>query len=146
MSEYFGIKVEDIFNTMKDRFRPEGAAGVSHSFGYEIKDTGKWKLTIADGTMRLDAADDVSDCDVVLNTDGETFVGLNIGKVDGMSALTSRKLKIQGNFNTFGLTSRMFTKYDPGPGKTRQEQELLTLKKPFPLISGLPPDRYSANF
>ncbi len=129
MSEYFGIKVEDIFNTMKDRFRPEGAAGITHTFGYEIKNAGKWKLTITDGTMQLDTADDVSDCDVVLNTDGETFVGLNIGKVDGMSALTSRKLKIQGDFNTFGLTSRMFTKYMTPGQETRQEQELLTLKK-----------------
>ena len=68
MSEYFGINVEDIFNSMKDRFRPEGAAGVSNTFGYKIKDTGKWKLTIADGTMQLDTADDVSDCDVVLDT------------------------------------------------------------------------------
>ncbi len=129
MSEYYGIKVEDIFNSMKDRFRPEGAAGINHSFGYEIKNTGKWKLTVADGTMELETADDVSDCDVVLNTDGETFVGLSIGKVDAMSALTSRKLKIQGDFNTFGLTSRIFQKYMTPGQETRQEQELLTLKK-----------------
>jgi putative sterol carrier protein len=129
MSEFYGIKVEDIFNSMKDRFRPEGAKDVNHTFGYDIKDAGKWKLTVADGTMELDKADDVSDCDVVLNTDGETFVGLNIGKVDGMSALTSRKLKIQGDFNTFGLTSRIFQKYMTPGQETRQEQELLTLKK-----------------
>ena len=28
MAEYWGVKVEDIFNSMKERFRPEGAKGV----------------------------------------------------------------------------------------------------------------------
>ena len=36
MSEYFGVKVEDLFNTMPDRFRPEGAEGIDASFGYDI--------------------------------------------------------------------------------------------------------------
>jgi hypothetical protein len=129
MSEYFGINVEDIFNSMKDRFRPEGAAGINTTFGYEIQAAGKWKLTISEGTMQLDTAKDVSDCDVVLDTDAETFVGLNIGKVDAMSAFTSRKLKVKGDFNTFGLTSRMFQKYMTPGQETRQEQELITLKK-----------------
>ncbi|MBC2717058.1 MAG: hypothetical protein HF978_17275 [Desulfobacteraceae bacterium] len=129
MSEHFGIKVEDIFNSMKDRFRPEGAAGINNTFGYDIKDIGKWKLTVKDSTMQLDTADDVSDCDVVMDMDGETFVGINIGKVDGMEAFTSRKLKVSGDFNTFGLTSRMFQKYMTPTQDTKQEQELLTLKK-----------------
>jgi hypothetical protein len=129
MSEFFGIKVEDIFNTMKDRFRPEGAANINHTFGYDIKDTGKWKLTVKDGTMKLEQTDDLSGCDVVMNTDSETFVGINIGKVDGMGAFTSRKLKVRGDFNTFGLTSRMFQRYMTPGQETRQEQELITLKK-----------------
>ena len=32
MAEYWGVKVEDIFNTMKDRFRPEGAKDVDAVF------------------------------------------------------------------------------------------------------------------
>ncbi len=40
MSEYFGVKVEDIFNTMQERFRPEGAQGVDASFGYDITGEG----------------------------------------------------------------------------------------------------------
>ncbi len=129
MSEFYGIKVEDIFKSMTDRFRPEGAANITTTFGYSIKNIGSWKLTIANGTMALKTTDDLSGCDVVLDTDGETFVGLNIGKVDAMSAFTSRKLKVQGDFNTFGLTSRMFQKYMTPGQETRQEQELITLKK-----------------
>ncbi len=129
MSEFFGIKVEDIFNSMKDRFRIEGASGISNTFGYDIKNIGKWKLTVKNGAMELEKTDNLSGCDVVMDTDGETFVGINIGKVDGMQAFASRKLKVTGDLNTFGLTSRMFQKYMTPDQDTHQEQELLTLKK-----------------
>jgi len=129
MSEFYGIKIEDIFNSMKDRFRPEGAAGIENTFGYAIKGIGGWKLTIAKGAMAVDKTDDLSGCDVVLDTDGETFVGLTIGKVDVMSAFTSRKIKVKGAFNTFGLTSRMFHKYMTPGQETRQAQEMIALKK-----------------
>ncbi|MCK7477878.1 MAG: hypothetical protein M0C28_10955 [Candidatus Moduliflexus flocculans] len=41
MAEYWGIKVEDIFNTMKERFRPEGAKDVDAVFGYDIAGRGQ---------------------------------------------------------------------------------------------------------
>ncbi len=129
MSEYFGINVEDIFNSMKDRFRPEGAAGINNTFGYKIKDTGAWKLTVKEGAMDLVKTDDLTECDLVMDTDGQTFVGINIGKTDAMEAFTSRKLKVKGDLNTFGLTSRLFQKYMTPGQETRQEQELITLKK-----------------
>ncbi len=129
MSEYHGINIEDIFNSMKDRFRPEGAEGVDNIFGYEIKGEGKWKLTVKDGAMSLEQTDDLSSCDVVMETDGETFVGLNIGKVDGMSALTAGKLKVRGDVNTFGITSKIFQKFVPPGAETEQEQELIALKQ-----------------
>jgi len=129
MSEYFGINVEDIFNSMKDRFRPEGAAGINNTFGYKIKDTGVWKLTVKEGAMDLVKTEDLSECDLVMDTDGQTFVGINIGKTDAMEAFTSRKLKVKGDLNTFALTSRLFQKYMTPGQETRQEQELITLKK-----------------
>lgn len=129
MTAYFGVTVDDIFNTMAERFRPEGAKGVSTTFGYDIADEGRWKLTVRKGEMSLEKADDLSACDLVLSTDGRTFVGLNLGKVDGMEAFTSRKLKVKGDFNQFALTSRMFQKYMAPGEKSVQEQELLVLKK-----------------
>ncbi len=51
MAEYWGIKVEDIFNSMKERFRPEGAKDVDAVFGYDILDEGKWKLTVKNDGM-----------------------------------------------------------------------------------------------
>jgi hypothetical protein len=129
MNEFFGIKIDDIFNSMQTRFRPEGARGVDKTFGYDITGIGRWKLSVKGGKMSLDKTDDLSGCDVALQTDGETFVGINIGKVDAMTAFTSRKLKVKGDMNTFGLTSKMFTKYMTPGQEVAQEQELLVLKK-----------------
>ncbi len=129
MTEYFGVKVTDIFDSMAERFRSEGARGVSRSFGYEIKDHGKWKLTIADGKMQLAQVDQLTGCDVTVSMDGKTFVGLNVGKVDGMEAFTSRKLTVKGDFALFGQTSRFFTKFILPGEKITQEQELLVLKR-----------------
>lgn len=111
MGEYWGVKVEDIFNTMPDRFRPEGAKGVDASFGYDIKDEGKWKLTVKDGAMSVTKVDDLSGCVSVMLADGETFVGVNTGKVDGVNAFTSGKVKVEGDFGAFGKTAKMFKKF-----------------------------------
>lgn len=111
MGEYWGVKVEDIFNTMPDRFRPEGAKGVDASFGYDIKDEGKWKLTVKDGVMTVAKVDDLSGCVSIMLADGETFVGVNTGKVDGVNAFTSGKVKVEGDFGAFGKTAKMFKKF-----------------------------------
>ncbi|HDP80581.1 MAG TPA: hypothetical protein ENN21_07050 [Spirochaetes bacterium] len=113
MGEYFGVKVEDIFNTMRERFRPEGAKGVNESFGYDIKGEGKWKLSVADEKMKIEKAEDLSGCAAVTVTDGETFVGINIGKVDAMKAFNSGKFKVDGDLGALGKTAKMFRKYVP---------------------------------
>ena len=127
MAEYFGIKVEDIFNTMQERFRPEGAQGVDASFGYNITGEGKWKLTVKDAKMSIEKTDDLSGCCVVTVTDGETFVGVNVGKVDGMSAFTSGKLKAEGDLGALGKTSKMFKKFTPAKKEMSVRDYLLDM-------------------
>lgn len=111
MAEYWGVKVEDIFNTMPERFRPDGAKGVDASFGYEIKDEGRWRLSVKDGAMKIEKAADLEGCVSIMKADGETFVGVNTGKVDGVNAFTSGKVKVEGDFGAFGKTAKMFKKF-----------------------------------
>ncbi|MBN2079683.1 MAG: SCP2 sterol-binding domain-containing protein [Spirochaetes bacterium] len=113
MAEYWGIKVEDIFNSMKERFRPEGAKGVDASYGYDIKDEGKWKLTVKNDSMTLEKGADLSGCVSTMVTNGENFVGINTGKVDAAGAFTSGKVKVEGDLGAFGKTGKMFRKYVP---------------------------------
>ncbi len=129
MGEYFGVKVEDIFNTMEARFRPEGAIDLDLVIGYEIKDEGIWKLTVKDRGMAIENTDDLSNCEVTAVTDGRTFVGVNLGKVDAMEAFSARKLVIKGDMDLFGKSSRLFKKYVIPGAETSKEQELLVLKK-----------------
>jgi uncharacterized OB-fold protein/putative sterol carrier protein len=111
MSEYFGVKVEDLFKTMPERFRPEGAEGIEASFGYDIQGEGKWKLTVKDKKMRIEKTPDLSGCGTITSTDGETFVGINLGKVDAMKAFSSGKFKVEGDFGALAKTAKMFRKY-----------------------------------
>ncbi|WDP84180.1 MAG: SCP2 sterol-binding domain-containing protein [Desulfobacter sp.] len=122
------IRVADIFNTMAERFRPEGAEGISASFGYEIKDTGAWTLEIDRGKMRL-RSDLAVDCDVKIRADKDIFIGLNTGSVDTMEAITSRKLIVKGDMQAFSRLPGMFKKIIPGGDEADNDQELIVLKK-----------------
>jgi len=113
MSEKFGVKVEDIFNTMEERFRPEGAEGVDASFGYDIQGRGKWKLTVKDQAMTIEQAEDLGDCVVITKADPDTFVGVNIGKVDGTEAFTAGKIAVEGDMGAMGMTFKLFKRFSP---------------------------------
>lgn len=111
MAEYWGIKVEDIFSSMKERFRPEGAKDVDAVFGYDIQDEGKWKLTVKNNDFTLERTDDLSGCIATMQADGETFVGVNTGKVDATNAFMSGKVKVEGDMGAFGKTGKLFRKF-----------------------------------
>ena len=127
MSEYFGVKVEDLFNTMPERFRPEGAEGIEASFGYDIQGEGKWKLTVKDKKMKIEKAPDLSGCVTVTATDGETFVGINLGKVDAMKAFSSGKFKVEGDFGALAKTAKMFRKYVPPQKELTTKEYILDM-------------------
>ncbi len=130
MNEHFGVKLEDIFNSMSNRFRPEGAEGIDGSIGYKIKGAGSWILTIEEMRMNLTTEDNLSNCDVIINADSKTFIGISVGKIDANEAFNSRKLIIDGDMNLFSQTARFFTKYVvPGLEEDLQEEELLVLNK-----------------
>jgi uncharacterized OB-fold protein/putative sterol carrier protein len=112
MAEYWGIKVEDIFNSMKERFRPEGAKDVTASYGYDIKGEGKWKVSVYNGALAaVEKIDAITGCMATMVTDGETFVGVNTGKVDATNAFMGGKVKVEGDMAAFGKTGKMFRKY-----------------------------------
>lgn len=115
MAEYWGVKVEDIFNSMKERFRPEGAKDVDAIFGYDIKDEGKWKLTVKNNEIKIEKTDDLSGAVATMKADGETFVGVNTGKVDAANAFMGGKVKVDGDMGAFGKTGKLFRKFVIGP-------------------------------
>ena len=111
MAEYWGVKVEDIFNSMQERFRPEGAKDVDSLFGYDIKDEGKWKLTVKDNKMTIEKTDDLTGCIATMKADGETFVGVNTGNVDATNAFMGGRVIVDGDMGAFGKTGKLFRKF-----------------------------------
>ncbi len=113
MSQTYGIKVDDIFETMPSRFRPEAAKGIEASYGYRITGRGSWKLTVRNESMQIERTDDLEGCVAITTADPDTFVGVNIGKVDAMTALATGKLTVEGDLMALGATTKMFKKYVP---------------------------------
>ncbi|MFA6449684.1 MAG: SCP2 sterol-binding domain-containing protein [bacterium] len=115
MATYFGIAVDDIFNTMQARFRPEGAAGMDAVLAYDITGDGGgcWKITVKDNTVKIENTDDLAGFSVKTTVDAETFVGISIGKVDGMSAFSSGKMKVEGDMSLLAASPRLFNRFTP---------------------------------
>jgi uncharacterized OB-fold protein/putative sterol carrier protein len=126
MSSYFGTTVDEIFNTMEARFRPEAAEGMNVVIAYDVTGGGggKWKITVSGGKVKIEKTDDLSGASVKSTVDAETFVGVSVGKVDGMAAFTSGKLKVEGDMTLLAATPKLFTRFTP-PKKGVTVQDII---------------------
>jgi len=116
MAEYFGSKVEDIFNTMPARFLPQGVAGVDVVIGYDISGDGggRWTVTIRDAKLTVTAVSELPKCSVVLFSDAETFVGGALGKIDAAEAFGAGKIKFTGDITAvLNVLPKAFSPFKP---------------------------------
>jgi putative sterol carrier protein/uncharacterized OB-fold protein len=117
MAEYFGTTVDHIFETQTERFRPEGAQGMDVVVAYDISGDGGgcWKLTVKDGACQTDklGGPDFGAFTAKMIADAETFAGITVGKIDGMEAFQTGKLKVEGDMSILMKLPMMFTKYVP---------------------------------
>ncbi|MBU1745178.1 MAG: SCP2 sterol-binding domain-containing protein [Proteobacteria bacterium] len=115
MTEYFGTTVADIFATMPKRFKPEEAKEVDIAIGYEAtgEGGGKWKATIKHGTLKVETVEgELTGCKTTIHTDAETFVGVTLGKIAALDALSSQKLRVAGDPKFLMLLlPKIFTPY-----------------------------------
>lgn len=125
------ITAEEIFATMADRFRPDGAKDLTAVFGFEIKGVGSRLLSVKNREMVLEGVDTLPECTVAIRTDERIFVSLQTGQMEAVEAMASRRLIVEGDMAVFGRLPALFMKVlppwaepDQGPG-----QELLVLKK-----------------
>jgi hypothetical protein len=99
MAEYFGATVADIFETMPKRFKPEEAKDVDILIGYEAtgEGGGMWTAHIKHGTLTVSKVEELKGCNTTVHADAETFVGVTLGKITAIDALTSQKLRVVGD-------------------------------------------------
>jgi len=125
------VTVADIFGTMESRVRPEAVKGVDANYGYIITGAGggEWTVSVKDGHVKV--LEGICDPDVTTTVTAEDWIALTLGKLDGMTAFSSGKLKVEGDMSLLMKAARFFKKYtspsaDPDEKKG---EELVVLRQ-----------------
>lgn len=103
------VPVGHFFEGMKERFIPEKAKGVDATVSYHItgKGGGKWTVTIKDGTMTL-TEEILKTPTVFMVARDSSYHDIATGKLDGITAVVTGKLKIEGDLNFMPQFREMF--------------------------------------
>ncbi|MEW5726174.1 MAG: SCP2 sterol-binding domain-containing protein, partial [Thermodesulfobacteriota bacterium] len=125
--------VEDIFGTMEARVNPAGVAGVTANYGYVITGTGggEWTVSVKDGQVKV--LKGLHRPDVTTTVSAKDWIAITLGQLDGMTAFTSGRLKVQGDMGLLVKATRFFKKYAPAaagaPAEEEKKEELIRLSQ-----------------
>ena len=139
-----GVTVADIFGTMAGRVNKKGVEGVTATYAYRItgEGGGEWTVDIKDGSVEI--AEGIIDPDVTVEMKAGDWIDLTLGKLDGMTAFTSGKLKVEGDMSLLVKAPRFFKKYTPPAGvesgAEEEREELIALKQVLSI-----PQRFSTG-
>ena len=117
------VTVADIFGTMESRVRPEGVAGITANYGYIINGTGggEWTVCMNDGDVKI--KEGLHDPNVTTTVSAKDWIAITLGKLDGMTAFTSGRLKVEGDMGLLTKATGFFKKYAPLTAGGRPEDE-----------------------
>jgi NAD(P)-dependent dehydrogenase (short-subunit alcohol dehydrogenase family)/putative sterol carrier protein len=103
------LDVKGIFSRMPEAFRSEKASGVNVVFQFSISGPGggDWVVAIQDGTCKVEAGTAEKPTTTIKMVDGD-FLQLIAGKLDGMQAYSSGKLKVEGDIMKSQLIGKLF--------------------------------------
>jgi len=124
--------VDDIFGTMESRVNPDGVKGITANYGYVITGTGggEWTVSIKDGTVKV--LKGLHAPNVTTMISAKDWIAITLGTLDGMSAFSSGRLKVEGDMGLLMKATRFFKKYTPpGPAGAEEEKqdELIRIKQ-----------------
>lgn len=87
--------VQEYFDTLHDRFNPEGATKIDAIYQWELGDAGTWHATVKHGTLEVhEGAHDDPTTTIVMKPD--LYVKMVNGDLNGQLALMTGKMKIKG--------------------------------------------------
>ena len=124
--------VEDIFGTMESRVNPDGVKGITANYGYVITGTGggEWTVSLKDGVVKV--LKGLHTPNVTTTISAKDWVAITLGTLDGMSAFSSGRLKVEGDMGLLMKATKFFKKYTPpGPAGAEEEKqdELIRIKQ-----------------
>ena len=94
-----GAEVERAFNSLPERYlgAPEGFSGTWH---FRLGDIGRsWEVHCTTHGARVLAGRAAHKPDVVIGTDGQTWLELREGRLNGIEAFSQRRLSARGNLD-----------------------------------------------
>ena len=103
------VYVAHFFEGMPERFIPEKARGVNATVSYHItgKGGGQWTITIQDGEMKL-TEEVLKTPTVFMVARDSAYHDIVTGRLDGITAVVTGKLKIEGDVNFMPQFREMF--------------------------------------
>ena len=89
---------EDVFEAMREAFRPEKARGVHARFQFEISGPqgGEWWIEVDDGKYNMGRGR-IEKPDVTLKASDKDWVALSNDQLSGVWAALSGRLKVRGD-------------------------------------------------
>ncbi|OGQ97113.1 MAG: hypothetical protein A2284_10785 [Deltaproteobacteria bacterium RIFOXYA12_FULL_61_11] len=126
-----GATVAHVFATLPGRAKADRLAGVSMRLGYDLtgEGGGRWTVNIAAGKVTVTEGLDRPEVTTIVSA--ADFLDLNLGKLDGMTAFTTGRIKVEGDASLVAKSARLFSRYRPpeAPGAAQPPPELLVLRQ-----------------
>ncbi|MCP4680378.1 MAG: hypothetical protein GY854_33820, partial [Deltaproteobacteria bacterium] len=129
------VTVEDIFGTMESRVRPEGIKDVHANYGYIITGSGGGEWTVCVDDPNVEVKTGLHDPRVTTTCSAKDWIAITLGKLDGMSAFSSGRLKVVGEMGLLTKATQFFKKYTPSGGADEEAKEELIM---LPQVLSIP--------
>jgi len=123
------VTVADIFGTMESRVNPDGVKDITSNYGYVITGSGggNWTVSVKDGAVKI--LEGLHDPQVTTTVSARDWIDITLGKLDGMTAFTSGRLKVEGDIGLLTKATRFFKKYSPAGKPEEKPEELIVLRQ-----------------
>jgi putative sterol carrier protein len=88
--------VQEYFETIQERFKPDQASGVDATFVYELDGAGTWTIRVKDAKLTVEPGA-IEKPTVTFKITASDYVNLVNGDLNGTKAFLTRKLKVSGS-------------------------------------------------
>ena len=96
----------EFFEGLPARADQSKLAGMNNSYQFDVEGSGKWLVTIADGTVSVREGEGDADC--TISSTEENFEKILSGEQNATSAYMTGKLKIKGDMGAAMKLQKLF--------------------------------------
>lgn len=87
--------VQEYFDTLHDRFNPEGATKIDAVYQWDLDGAGKWYAIVKHGTLEVHEGEHPDPTTTII-MDADKYVKMVNGDLNGQLAVMTGKMKIKG--------------------------------------------------